>query len=242
VTVNPVGATAAVDALTALKLWVQHAVRSANRPLYSTELPGGVPVNQVTQGRALFQQQGCQNCHGGGLWSSSVKDFVSPPANGEIACEVNLGANRPLGSFCAKAPVTGDPVNIQYLRRFIKNIGSYNLGVPGQGNPIGANIGADEKAAPNVVGGVVQPAKDGLGKDFNNDGRGEGFSPQSLVGVFSSPPYYHNGACETLACVVGDVKHRTANGTLPDVLNTPAKRALVVRFLESIDGNTTPFP
>jgi YVTN family beta-propeller protein len=240
VTVNPVGATAEVPALTSLKLWVQRAVRVPNGPLNSDELPGGVPVNQINQGRALFIQQGCQNCHGGGLWSSSVKDFVSPPPNRQIACEVNLGGAAPPGSHCTTAPVTGDPVAIQYLRRFIRNIGSYNLGVPGQGNPIDGNIGAVEKAAPALVNGVSQPPKDGLGLDFNNDGFGEGFSPQSLLGVFAVQPYYHNGACETLACVVGNSKHRTANGTLPDFLDTANKRNLVVRFLESIDTNTAP--
>jgi hypothetical protein len=35
--------------------------------------------------------------------------------------------------------------------------------------------------------------------------------------------------------------HRTANGTLPDVLTDPAKQALVVKFLESIDVTTKPF-
>ena len=70
---------------------------------------------------------------------------------------------------------------------------------------------------------------------------GEGFSTQSLLGINMVQPYMHNGACESLACVVGDKDHRTANGTLPDVLDTAGKRAKVVRFLESIDANTTPF-
>ena len=64
---------------------------------------------------------------------------------------------------------------------------------------------------------------------------------QSLLGIFAVPPYMHNGACETIACVVGDVKHRTANGTLPDRLGNAADRALVVRFVESIDAQTAPF-
>jgi hypothetical protein len=174
------------------------------------------------------------------LWSSSVKDFTSPPANAEIACEVNLGAAAPPGSACTKAPVTGDPVAVQYLADFLRDIGSYNLGVKGQGNPIGDNVGAVEKAFPVVVGGVLQPPKDGLGLDFNNDGKGAGFSPQSLLGIFAVPPYYHNGACETLACVVSDKNHRTANNTLPDVLDTARKRAQVVRFLESISAATDP--
>jgi YVTN family beta-propeller protein len=241
VTVDPLGATAKVPALTALKTWVQRAIRVPNAPLTSDDIPGGVSANQIKEGRTLFAQQKCQNCHGGGLWSSSVKNFTSPPANAQIACEVNLGAGAPPGSKCTTAPVTGNPVGVQYLAEFIRDIGSYNLGVKREGNPIGDNVGAIEKAAPGLVAGVSQPPQDGLGFDFNNDGNGSGFSPQSLLGVFAVPPYYHNGACETLACVVSDVNHRTANGTLPDVLDTAGKRNAVVRFLESIDANTKPF-
>jgi YVTN family beta-propeller protein len=240
-TIDPLGATPAVDALTALKLWVQHAVRVPNGPLNSDELASGVPIDDIVQGRKLFKQQQCSSCHRGGLWSKGDKNFVSPPAGDQIACEVDLGAGAPPGSFCTTAPITGDPVNNQYLRRFLEDVGSFNLGVQGEGNPIEGNIGAVEKATPALVGGFSQPPKDALGIDYNGDGRGEGFNVQSLLGIHAVQPYMHNGACETLACVVSDVDHRTAKGTLPDVLDTAGKRARVVRFLESIDAQTTPF-
>ena len=93
-----------------------------------------------------------------------------------------------------------------------------------------------------MVGGVLQATPpDALGIDFNLDGKGAGFNPASLLGSFASPAFLHNRVCETLPCVVADVDHRTANGTLPDVLTDPAKQALVVKFLESIDLTTTPF-
>lgn len=239
-TVDPVGATAAVPALTALRQWVQAAVRTPNGPLDSTEIAGGVPIAQINAGRALFDAQQCSNCHSGGLWSTSVKDFVSPPAGAEIACEV-LAANAPAGSSCLTPPAFGNPVGAQYLSRFLEDVGSFNLGVPGKGNPIGLNIGAIEKAAPALAAGVSQPPQDALGIDYNGDGKGEGFNVQSLLGNHAVQPYMHNGACESLWCVVSDVKHRTANGTLPDILNTAAERANVARFLESIDDKTVPF-
>ena len=34
-------------------------------------------------------------------------------------------------------------MGVQYLNRFLRDVGSFNLGVPGQGNPLGNNIGAD---------------------------------------------------------------------------------------------------
>jgi YVTN family beta-propeller protein len=244
ITVTPPGSSTPVKALTALRLWVQLAVRPANGPLSSNEIADGVPIAQINAGRALFRQARCTNCHNGGLWSSSLKDFASPPPGGQIACEVDLtAAAAPPGSLCRKPPLFGDPIGAQFLPRFLENIGSYNLGVLGQGNHIEGNVGAQEKAAPALVNGVAQlPPKDGLGLDFNQDGRGLGFNVQSLLGVNSSPPYIHNGACETLACVVNQRNHRTANRTLPDVLNTGIERANVVRFLESIDADTAPFP
>jgi cytochrome c peroxidase len=91
------------------------------------------------------------------------------------------------------------------------------------------------------VAGVAQTAQDGLGFDFNGDGKGNGFSVPSLLGIFASPPYYHNGACETLACVLDNFKHRTANGSLPDKLGDKSDQAKVVAFVESITGSTAPF-
>jgi YVTN family beta-propeller protein len=241
VTVTLDGSTEKVQALNALKRWVQFAVRVPNGPLTDAEIAGGVPAAQIQQGRTLFADQKCTSCHKGGLWSSSVKNFVSPPANTKIACEVNLAVAAPPGSFCTTAPVIGNPTGLQYLFGFLKNLGSFNLGVAGQGNDIGNNVGAPERAAPVLVAGVSQPPADALGIDYNADGRGNGFNVQSLLGINTVPPYMHNGACETLTCVVGDPKHRTANGTLVDKLNTPDKRALVVKFVESIDADTTPF-
>jgi YVTN family beta-propeller protein len=229
-TVTLPGSGVAVPALTALREWVRFAIRTPNSPLTDTELVGGVPGGQAVQGRILFQQAGCTTCHGGEKWTVSTKDFVSPPAAAEIATETN------------PAPTFGNPVGNQYLSRFLRDIGSFNLGVPGQGNPIGNNIGAKEKATAVVNAmGVTQAAPDALGRDYNGDGKGIGYNVPSLLGIHALPPFIHNGACETLACVVGDVKHRTANGTQPDGLPNPEQQAAVVKFLETLDVRTPPF-
>ena len=242
VTVTLPGSTVQVQALDALKKWVQFAVRVPNGPLTSAEIAGGVPVGQIQEGRQLFQEQRCTACHGGGLWSSSVKNFTSPPANDQIACEVNLGAVAPPGSFCLTPPVPpGNPPTLQFLFDFLRNVGSFNLGVAGGGNSIDGNIGGIEEAAPAVVSGMVAPPADALGIDYNQDGKGLGFNPQSLLGIFNVQPYMHNGACETVACVVRDLEHRTANGRFPDKLSIPGSQIKVVRFVESIDAQTQPF-
>ncbi|WP_165644644.1 beta-propeller fold lactonase family protein [Oharaeibacter diazotrophicus] len=240
-TVNPAGSSSQIKALTALKEWVQNAVRVPTPPLTDAQVAGGVPAADIAAGRALYAAQRCATCHNGGIWSRALKNFPSPPPTSAIACERDLGAAAPVGSACTTANVTGNPVGVQFLPAFLKDIDSFNLGVAGKGNGIGKNVGAPEKAAPNIVAGVSQPPQDALGIDYNGDGKGAGYVPPALLGAFATPPYYHNGACETLACVVSDVDHRTAKGTIPDVLGDLADRKKLVRFLESIGTQTQPF-
>ena len=91
-------------------------------------------------------------------------------------------------------------------------------------------MGADEIT--NAAGLGPQGA---LGRDYNGDGAGNGYNIPSLLGIENVPPYHHNGACETLQCVLSNARHRTANGTLPDRLTKGRDRARVVAFLKSID-------
>jgi YVTN family beta-propeller protein len=223
------GSTTQVPALTALREWVKLAVRTPKGPSKTRGLANRLTSKQISQGRTLFTQAGCAGCHVGGKWTISTKDFASPPAGTELFTETT-----PPATF-------GAPVGAQYLNRFLRDIGSFNLGVKGGPNPIGANIGAVEKGTSNLnAAGVAGPAPDALGTDYNGDGRGIGFNVPSLLGIEASPPYYHNGACESLACVVGNIKHRTQNGRQPDRLPNSKDRALVVKFLQSIDARTKP--
>ncbi|HLF28165.1 MAG TPA: YncE family protein [Anaerolineae bacterium] len=222
------GSATAWPALEALREWVRFGIRTPNGKLTTSELTagggnstGGLNPADVTAGRRLFFQAGCQVCHGGAKWTISNKDFVSPPAAAEIFTE-----NPPVATT----------VNAQYLNRFLRNINSFNLGVVGAvpPNPIGNNIGAIEKAT---------DGKDGLGKDYNGDGAGVGFNVPALLGIWNVPPYYHNGACETLGCVLSNVAHRT-KGLRPgqsDPFTVAANRDRVNAFLQSLDAETA-FP
>lgn len=229
VTVTPPGSTNKIPALTALREWVRFAVRTPNAPLPGTWGGGGPSATDIADGRRLFLAAGCAQCHQGGNWTTSVKDFVSPPAAAEIFTERNP-TNFVL-----------NPIGAQYLNRFLRDVGSFNLGVAGGGNDLGNNIGGGESAAAAVVAGVLQPAPDALGRDYNSDGKGIGFNVPSLQGIHNLPPFMHNGAAESIAAVVADVKHRTDNGRLPDLLSNAADRAKLVRFVESISLDTVPF-
>ena len=229
-TVSPPGSTDTIVALGALREWARVAVRTPNGPLRATRTRPGPSASDIAAGRRLFQAQNCQSCHGGQMFTSSLKDFVSPPAAAEIATETT------------PPPTSGNPVAAQYLNRFLRDIGSFNLGVTGAGNDIGGDVGAVEKATAVLVGGVAQPQADALGRDYNGDGKGIGYNVPSLLGINAVPPYYHNGACESLACVVGNVKHRTANGRLPDRLASARAQAQLVAWLKTVTAATAPVP
>jgi hypothetical protein len=228
VTVTLPGSTTPVPALTAMREWVRRAVRTPKGPLRSTASRPGVNLAQVAQGRTLFSQS-CGSCHFGGKWTDSTVGAV-PPAATDFVTERVPPPTPP-----------GNPSASQYLFGVLRNIGSFGLGVPGGNNPIGNNIGGEEKTAATVVAGVLV-RQDALGIDYNADGKGVGFNTPSLLGIFQLPPYYHNGACESLVCVVGNQRHRTANNTRPDVLGNPADVTRVVRFLETIGAATRPLP
>jgi YVTN family beta-propeller protein len=230
VTVTLPGSNVAVPAATAMREWVRFAVRTPDGPFTNRSL-GGSRLNpaQVRAGEQLFTQAGCAACHGTTLFSNSIKDYVAPPAAAEIE-------NERTGMF------TGNPPAIPYVFKFITNIGSFNLGVPGQGNDLGSNIGADEltTAGFNTATQQTTPPFDALGRDYNGNGRGNGFTIPSLLGIDSAPPYYHNGACETLDCVLSNVRHRTSTptggpGARPDGLTNARDRARVIAFLRSLD-------
>jgi hypothetical protein len=227
-TVTLPGSGTAVPAMSALREWVKFAVRTPHAPFTNRAVGNRLSRKAIAQGAQLFAQQGCTGCHVGGKFTISTKDFTSPPSNAELFTETS-----PAAKF-------GAPVGLQYMARFLRNIGSFNLGVPGKGNDFGKEIGADEKATAALVAGKAGPQPDALGIDYNGDGVGAGYNVPSLLGILAVPPYYHNGACESLDCVVSNPKHRTANGTLPDKLTTPQQRALVVQYLKSIDSRTTP--
>lgn len=88
--------------------------------------------------------------------------------------------------------------------------------------------------------GTFDPAKP-IEKNANNaQALGQlGFNPPSLLSIFAFPPYFHNGSCLTLACVLENQTHREAGG-ITGILDDPAAREALLQFLISIDAKTEP--
>jgi YVTN family beta-propeller protein len=101
--------------LDAIATYLALGVRAPISPLGSNN-------PSVKRGRKLFENAGCQNCHGGADWTSSIVDFTPPPAATEI-------------------------VDAQ-LVRFICRVGTFDptLFTDGTGNEIRANNAANVQA------------------------------------------------------------------------------------------------
>ncbi len=70
----------------------------------------------------------------------------------------------------------------------------------------------------------------------------DGFVPPSLLSVFMSAPYFHNGAAASLDVVLSDAfaQHRSAGTGGIDGLTNPEDLRKLVKFLLSIDASTEP--
>lgn len=225
VTVTLPGSNKAWPALDAMKEWVRFSIRTPEGALTTGQLPAGNQTgalnnSDVAAGRRLFFRAGCHTCHGGTKWTISNKDFTSPPAGAELAVESPLTATN--------------ASQLQMFDRMLFEIGSFNLNVAGQNNTL---PGQPEIGAVELNNGGIKA----LGFDHNGDGKGNGYNIPSLLGIGVMPPYYHNGACETLACVLTNQKHRTGNGQFTDVLANATDQAKLVAWLETLDADT-PFP
>ena len=223
------GSNTAWPALEALREWVRFAIRTPNGALTDDEgvtvANGGLDQNDVNLGRRRFFQAGCQKCHGGSKWTISNKDFTSPPAGGDIFTEAGA------------AGVAG----AQFLDRFLSDINSFNLNVDGTNAiPGQPQIGGTEKANTANVADTDAAALTAIGIDHNNDGAGDGYNIPSLLGIWGLQPYYHNGACETLTCVLNNVTHRTAGlrQSQSDPFTNATNRDAVIAFLKTLDADT----
>jgi hypothetical protein len=231
ITVTLPGSTAEVPAQTAIREWGRFAVRTPNGPLTRAQVKGGAPLGKIAAGRAFFGLAGCQTCHGGSNWTVSTRIGIpTPPLAAQVPTERQ-------GTFI------GNPRGAQFLAEVLRDVQSFNLGVLGgepflPDRPFGNNIGAEEKTG-GLVAGVFE---DALGFDYNNDIKGNGFNVPSLLGIHASPPYLHNGACETVLCVLEHEPHRNAGNKLGiDLLKKKGIRERVAAFVESIDDKTKPF-
>jgi YVTN family beta-propeller protein len=112
----------------------------------------------------------------------------------------------------------GAIVDVQLLR-FLNPVGTFN---PAHANELRANAN---------VGGQVPVARGALG-----------FNSPSLIGVFATAPYFHDGSAQTLEEVMANVPHRIAGTAGFDLFAPPDNIRAMVEFLKSIDATSQTLP
>ena len=93
---------------------------------------------------------------------------------------------------------------------------------------------------PGFVAGQTTPPFDALGRDYNNDGKGNGFTIPSVLGIDSCPALLPQRSVRDarLRAQQRQAPHLHAGrgpGSQPDALANAKDRARVVAFLRSLD-------
>ncbi len=80
----------------AIKAFVQFGIRAPISPVSKTE-------PDVVAGRALFTAANCQQCHGGGSWTTARVRFTPPPDSSLVVAGQIIGELRDVGTFDSNA-------------------------------------------------------------------------------------------------------------------------------------------
>ena len=220
-------------------------IRSAIAP------PAG--TGNATRGRDIFGNgapggANCVACHSGDKWTVSRITYdpadvnpvpgtdtgiVNTPAADSVFLNGFNSANG-AGRVCEVPPAPGDSERI----RIVRGVGTFTAT-----NPI--EVRSNAISPINTVAPMLAT---------NPAFGGEGFNPPTLLGVFDSAPYLHNGAVPTLEQLFGvgtdasvlaavQAHWRAGTGGANNVLDTDASAVTdLIAFVKTIDDNTPIFP
>jgi len=177
-------------------------------------------------GREVFEAGGCQNCHGGPLWTLSER-YYTPVINldarplsllSQGISEIEVRADQvattnPAEMFVLDTDANGPPHRHSCVVRIVDTFDA---------------AGPDDRGAPEVRqnGGNAQGV--------------DGFNVPSLMGMAVGGPFLHNGAAETLQDLLdpdGDFTTHLRGGNQV-FAPTEQEVADLVAFLRSIDDDT----
>jgi YVTN family beta-propeller protein len=223
--------------------YIQLGIRSAIAPPAS----GG----NVARGRTIFGSPApaganCVACHSGAKWTTSRVTYAPAQVNpvpGSDSGIVNAvdgvflnGFNSMAGTgrVCEVPPPPGATERI----RIVHQVGTFAAGDPIEVRSNG--ISPVNTTAPALT----------VAAAFG----GDGFNPPSLLGVFDSAPYFHNGAAATLEEAFGigtapnflaaaQAHWRAGTAGQMNVLDSdPSAVTDLIAFVRGIDASTPPFP
>jgi YVTN family beta-propeller protein len=177
-------------------------------------------------GRVVFEEAGCQNCHGGPLWTLSEL-YYTPQLDGD-ARGLTL-ASQGVTSIDARADqvVGTDPSQIFVLE-------TDPNGAPHRHTCVVREVGTFAELGPAGHGA------DELRQSGTPAQGVEGFNVPSLLGVSMGGPYLHNGAAETLDELLDPAGEFGDHLRAGNQVFSPTDDELrdLIAFLRSIDDDT----
>lgn len=180
-------------------------------------------------GREVFIDAGCQNCHGGALWTLSER-YYNPLLDAD-ASAVTL----------AEAGVTdvGDVRGDQVASTDTSSVAVIEVDANGPPHRHSCVV--------RIVGTFDGDGPDGFGASEIRQNGGnaqgvDGFNVPSLLGIGMGAPFLHNGAAASLQALLSDDfgDHLRAGNQV--FSPTEQQRADLIAFLQSIDDETETIP
>ncbi len=214
-------------------------INDFSKTIRANKKPTNLVAADVTAGQGIFTSCKCQNCHGGAKWTVSRVSYTPSGAKNGTAPATNT-----LGMMVGASGLRIEPLTLT----------ASALPAPNNTN-IDANKVAVERGLPD--GGVVGPERitcalrrvgtfdinDPIEKKADNSqAQGiHGFNPPSLLGMYTSAPYFHAGKARTLNDLLTNPAYAAhlAAGAANCTLDATQARQLEA-FINSIDDSTTP--
>ncbi|MCA9707046.1 MAG: hypothetical protein KDK70_14425 [Myxococcales bacterium] len=181
------------------------------------------------QGRVVFEEAGCQNCHSGPLWTLSER-YYTPQLDQDARPLTLLSQGIDTIDVRPDQVASTDPASVFVLQNDAN-------GAPARHSCVVRIVGTFGATGPDDRGA------DELRQNGNPAQGVDGFNVPSLLGVAMGGPYLHNGSAETLEDLLdpgGEFSNHLRAGN--QVFSpTDEELADLIAFLRSIDDETEAF-
>lgn len=195
-------------------------IRSLRSP-HGRSTPDGDPE----AGRQVFEDGGCQNCHGGPLWTLSER-YYNPLLDADASTVTLADAGvADVGDVRADQLASTDTATFSVIDVDAN-------GPPHRHACVVRRVGTFDADGPDGHGAAEVRQNGGNAQGV------DGFNVPSLLGIGMGAPYLHNGAAATLDELLSDAfgDHLRAGNQV--FSPTEQQRADLVAFLQTIDDDT----
>ena len=203
---------------------IEAYIRSLRSPRGRTQTEGDPEA-----GRQVFLDAGCENCHGGPLWTLSER-YYNPLLDTDASLVTLAGAGvANVGDVRADQVASTDTSSVSVIDLDAN-------GAPHRHSCVVRRVGTFDADGTEGFGAAEIRQNGGAAQGV------DGFNVPSLLGIGLGAPFFHNGSAssleELLSNTFGD--HLRAGNQV--FSPTDQQRADLVAFLQSIDDDTETIP